>query len=154
MMTNIKLVILSIATALGLQSTTFADLDNPNSYIRPNIKVSIFGHTGQDPVSKSYGGNYEYYIPPKTSLKINIDVIQHNQNTFINYLMTKNESFTTFTTLSSDFTIGFIPAMELLPEQILDYPDLQSNFFEGTIPAPPAFLLLMSGALFRSRRKL
>jgi len=152
-MTNIKLVILSIATVLGLHSTTFAELSDPNSYIRPNIKVSIFGHTGQDPVAKSYGGSYEYYVPPKTSLKIDIDVIKHNQNTFINYLMIKNESTTTFTTLSSDFSNGFTPAMELLPEQILDDPELESNFYGGTVPAPPAFLLLMSGALFRPRRK-
>jgi|GEM_PF-6317848 len=150
-MTKIKILLLLLVGFLGLTTTADAGLSDLNSYIRPT-KLSIYGHTGQDPVHKKFGGDDDSKFPfgqkpkhnPVESLSVPIsdilvkEFVQDNATLFTGY------SDVSPSTLEFPYPldpIGYNPSSLHVGGAV-----------PGTIPSPPAFLLLASGFFCRRRR--
>ncbi|MBC8200809.1 MAG: hypothetical protein H8E86_02090 [Planctomycetes bacterium] len=150
-MTTIKTLVLSICIALCFTAVTPAGLEDEISYIR-QTKITIYGHTGQDPVYKSTVGKDGFFIPTKTNPKLKAFVIEDDpfSNSVINALDIE----------SIGLSQPLEPTDNMLPSPYLN--EMHSGFgfswqhtngFGGAIPAPPAFILLISGFLISARRR-
>ncbi len=151
-MTNYKILLLSIVTILGSSTIASAGHGNFGQGSR-SVKLSIYGHTGQDPVSECTDGMDGYSIREKIEFIFDDDMSLNIPTTFVGYLITDIDSTNINTHSLTEFTIQTHTHLDF---SLIDYPrspSINSGLTVGTVPAPPALLLLMSGLLYKSRRK-
>ncbi len=138
-----------IITSLFL-ATSFAEasVTGPGSS-RTNQKITIIGHTGQDPVYKSIGGK-DKHTPPINEKPIIVDTQYFD---FTNSYLEENLLANNW--LTSQHYGGSFYSSADWGDSEFNYTSSQigNHFANGSIPAPPAFLLLLSGFLVKSRRK-
>jgi len=116
-------------------------------------KVSIIGHTGQDPVYKSFAGKHDFKDPRQNSKFVRNFVLNDFSQTFIEILLHNSELPAIF---SPTDTVGYpIPLINPGIELGLQLNHYSSIPFTSSsnLPAPPAFLLVLAGIAIRKRRK-
>lgn len=151
-MTNFKLLLLSIVTILGSSSIVNAGLGNFGQGSQP-VKLSVYGHTGQDPVSECTSGMDDYSIRTKIAFRLDGDVSLDFPTTFVSQLISDIDVTKTDDSPLSELAIETHPYLDFSSIDYSRSPSINSMLSGGTVPAPPAFLLLMSGLFSRSRRK-
>ncbi len=149
-MTNIKLLVLSILGALFLSSVSNAGIGDYASGIKA-AKLSIYGHTGQDPVAKSILDKDDFFIPTKATPKLDFEVLHEIPNSIAGQLAMEMDidPFSSDTYLEAPLQIN-------VNESILNHDNpisANSGFTGATVPAPPAFLILIGSLFSKSRRK-
>lgn len=146
---------LSIATVLLVFTTALADASIAGyGTSRTEEKITIFGHTGQDPVHKSIGWK-DKHVPPnhRKPITANSLYFDFTNNTMpemtnlSNWLATQHDSELFVPTVGTNLAIW--NASRSQPP----YNQFDTPFEGGLIPAPPAFLLLLSGLASQRRRK-
>ena len=148
-MTKIKLLLLLIVGFLGFTTTANADFGEMNSYFRPS-KLSVYGHTGQDPVHKKFGGENDIPFPFGKKPNVNAFITESISDMLIKELDQNNPI------LLNPFASGDTTLFEF--SSSFNSIDLFSNASDvegavlGAIPTPPAFLLLACGLFYRKRR--
>ncbi|MBC8202749.1 MAG: hypothetical protein H8E91_02865 [Planctomycetes bacterium] len=148
-MTTIKLIFISLASTVFVSSLAIADLDNGDYGNQQPKKITIFGHTGQDPAPEPGEATWD----PSFSGPTWFDVQEKKKP-----LPTKDELL----------SIAFIEEVEITPNLPVSTPDWSTNFtasvdrlddskstsppYGGSVPAPPATLLFALGLLKKRRR--
>jgi hypothetical protein len=147
MMTYLKCTIFTlIALAVPLQTeATF-----PGTEQTQTIKVSIIGHTGQDPVYRSLGSKTDYRNPTLKSIAVS-KVLGVDTHSFIDSSDFSLEIGQEYISTTNPFG-GFCSDIE----KIISLDDVQFDSYSvsnsSTVPTPPAFLLLLAVAATRRRR--
>ncbi|MDP7005645.1 MAG: hypothetical protein QF718_05490 [Phycisphaerales bacterium] len=147
-MTYKKYLYLIIASMFVTTSFVDASVAGSGSGMA-NQKITIIGHTGQDPVYKSLGGK-DKLTSPINKKPILIDTQYFD---FTNSYLTGTASPSNWVSSQrSDST--FLSSTGWIDSQTNNLTNqMETQFSGGSIPAPPAFLLLISGFLVKSRRK-
>ena len=152
MMTTFKILLLTICTVLCFTVVTVAGIDDVNSHIRPT-KLTIYGHTGQDPVYKSTGSKDGNYVPTKPNPKLHAFVIEDDALSNL------------ANTVIDIASIGFSETVETandaisqsnwnaLEESMAGFSSQNSGGLGEAIPAPSAMIVLISGLLIGTKRR-
>jgi hypothetical protein len=115
-------------------------------------KVSIIGHTGQDPVYKSFAGKHEFKDQKQNS-KFVRSIVQNDFSEILIEILLHNSEFPAI--FSPTDTVGYpIPLINPGIELGLQLNHYSSIPFTSSsnLPAPPAFLLVLAGIAIRKRR--
>lgn len=116
-------------------------------------KVSIIGHTGQDPVYKSVAGKHEFKEPKQNSKLVNSIVQNDFSQTLFEILLQGSESSGLSNSADS---IGYsIPQFNSSIEYggHLNHSSVIPLTLSNGVPAPPAFVLVLAGFAFSKRRR-
>ncbi len=149
-MTNKKILIMSILGTLFLSSISNSSLGDYASGIKA-AKLSIYGHTGQDPVAKSILDKDDFFVPTRVNPKLDFVVLNDIPDSIAGQLAMEMDidPFSSFTDFES-------PSIINVHDSIFnhDNPISSSSGLTGaTVPAPPAFLVLIGSLFCKSRRK-
>lgn len=147
-------IVLFVLLALVFPTNTEA-ADSDTGRYQGRGKVSIIGHTGQDPVYKSFDGKHEFKDPKQKS-KFVRKILQNDfydslfeilLNTIV--LPDRYISIDKFEIVDHRFNYTIDFGNQLEHTQHIPIPLPTSN----ELPTPPAFLLVLAGFATRFRRK-
>ncbi len=144
-MTTMKFIFISIIAIVFISSETRADIADPDIGNENTIKLTLFGHTGQDPAPKRdsamWGG------PIWTNEKFTKNPMPTKEDLFSLTYFEKKDNTGNFPNIKSDWSTHVE-----LPESVLNDFALSSPPLNGSIPAPPASVLFALGFLKKRRR--
>jgi len=131
MMKYLKFILFALLTFV--LSTNAEATDSGTGRIQGRGKVSIIGHTGQDPVYKSFDGKKDINYPKQKFTVLPDKFVSIDEFEFVNH------QFNQIIDIHNQFEHS----------QPIPIPLPTSN----ELPAPPAFLLVLAGLATRYRRK-
>ncbi len=149
----------TVITLLALVCTTVAsgEIDDTENSENP-IKLTIFGHTGQDPVYKSITGKPGFTKPKKKTEfprkfvnledMFSMDVFLLDTTGWLHvYSPVDNMNITAWEQSLAQYG-NHLYCNNLYDSQVFD----TSVTGNSSLPAPPAFLLLLAGLTVKKRR--
>ena len=149
-----KYLNITLVVVLALSFTIKAKAEFADPVIFPTkIRVSIIGHTGQDPVNRSFAEELDISIPTLKSKFVQQILKSEFSPALVSGVTKLNDWPRRFTPIhDSEFNqqLYIINELERLPH---DSQSILHSFPSNNIPAPPAFLLMLAGLVTRSRRK-
>jgi hypothetical protein len=149
----------TVITLLALVCTTIArgEIDDTENSENP-IKLTIFGHTGQDPVYKSIIGKPGFTKPKKKTAfprkfvdledMFSMDNVLQNTTDWLHvYSPVDNMNITAWNQSLPQYS-NHLYSNQLHDSQVFG----TSATGNSSLPAPPAFLLLLAGLTVKKRR--
>lgn len=150
-MTSIKYLLPTLAIVFTSQ-TTLASITNPKT---SNVleKVSIYGHTGQDPAPRSFVGNSGSIFHYDDKLFVGISLTLDLHALLLEKAIAELDWTIDFDTPGTTTSIKFDPlAGDMLSPTRVGVRS-STPISGGGIPAPPTILLLLSGLAITMRRR-
>jgi len=152
-MKYLKFILFALLTFV--LSTNAEATDSGTGRIQGRGKVSIIGHTGQDPVYKSFDGKKDINYPKQKSKFVRKILQNHFDDSLVEILLNakvlpdKFVSIDEFEFVNHQFNQIIDIGNQFEHSQPIPIPLPTSN----ELPAPPAFLLVLAGFATRCRRK-
>ena len=149
-----KYLNMTLVVVLALSFTTNAQADFADPVIfSTKIRVSIIGHTGQDPVNRSFAEELTISIPTFKS-KFVQQIMKSGLSPFLVSDVTQSNNWSSRFTSRQDLEFNQqLYVINELERQQYDSQSVLHLLPSNNLPAPPAFLLVVAGLVTRSRRK-
>ena len=144
------LLIFLVIAFSKVASAEFSNIENAQN----PIKLTIIGHTGQDPIYKSVFDKPVFINPIKKSPFV--DMVTEPELTYsVAELLTDSIGWSNGLLEINDMEIAaYQSPLDTIGEQLNGLPSTgNSQLNSGTIPTPPAFLMLLAGLTASKRRK-
>ncbi len=151
-MKNLKYIAI---TFLALVCTTLAngELSDTENSENP-IKLTIFGHTGQDPVYKSIIDKPGFSNPKKKTAFVSKIVYQEDTFSIVDVLLDTTDWLPVYSVVDNmDITVNELSLTQYSNQSYDSEVFGNSMTGHGSLPTPPAFLLLLAGLTAQKRRK-
>jgi len=148
-MTTIKNSLIPLATIVFISSLANADIANPDHGIDRAKKITLFGHTGQDPAPEPDEATWHpgFFGPNWFDVQMNKNPLPTKDAMFSITFVEEVEITSDFPVSTPDWSTDF----NVSENRFVD-PKLPTLPNGGTVPAPPAALLFALGFLIKHRR--